>query len=58
MKRNYKVEVVRSEKGNLAEVWMPPVDSKDGCMIARFHISFVPAMISALKRFEQKEGRK
>ena len=49
-------EVVR--KGNLIEVWIPPVDSPEGdLIISNLHSDYIPSLIAALNTFEQKEGR-
>ena len=49
-------EVVR--KGNLIEVWIPPVDSPEGdLIISNLHSDYIPSLIAALNKFEQKEGR-
>ena len=50
-------EVIR--KGNLIEVWIPPVDSLEGSLVIQYlNSDYVPSLIAALCKFEQSEGRK
>lgn len=49
------IKVVRV--GNLAQVWLPPVNNPEGELIAELHVDYIPSLISSLKRFEQSEGR-
>ena len=54
-KRN-PFEVVR--KNNCIQIWIPPVNDPEGeLVIGDLHESYIPYLISILKKFEQKEKR-
>lgn len=44
-------------KDQLVEIWIPPVDDPEGELIGSLHSDYIPSLVSALLKFEQKEGR-
>lgn len=49
---------VTTRVDGLVQIWVPPINHPEGELVAQIDASLVPAFISALKKFEQKEGRK
>lgn len=43
-------------RGNLLEVWVPPVDSPEGELVLTIHTDLVPALIAILKHTSPNKG--
>lgn len=41
-------------EGECIKVWMPPVNHPEGDMVLQVHASLIPALIAALKNYEDK----
>ena len=53
---NNPFEVLREGEG-LVTIWLKPANDPEGDHIATLHADYLPALVAALRRFEQSEGR-